>query len=203
MRVGGRGIATVGVLIAAIAFVGCGGEAKESSGAAATVTVTEPVEEAPSAQTETAPAVVEEGITDLRVGQSGKDGTLTFRVVGARVVKSIPLEFSQPLTAPSGAKLLSVRITYRNDGRTRADPFCGGGGVVLIDDQDRNFEPDTSNAILIAGNKICEGVQPGFRSTEQLPFVVPAGAKITDIAVWDNGEEDDYDGSRSFLRFAR
>lgn len=192
------------IALALAALAGCGGSAKDDGAAApATVTVTEPVDAAPSVQATTQAEPDSTGATDRSVGQSGKDGSISFKVVSIGVEKSIPLSYQDPITAPAGAKLMVVRVTYRNDGRVKVDPFCGSSGAVLIDDRDRNFEFDSSNAIFIEPNSICEGVQPGFKATDILPFIVPAKAQITAVALWDDSEDGDYSGESSWLRFRR
>ena len=177
---------------------GCGGD---GDNAGVTVTVTEPaIESAPAAGP--SPGAPEPSPdrepTYVKVGQPGKDGTITFRVLGSRQVESIPLPFDDPIRAPAGAKLIAVRVTWRNDGKVRADPFCGQQGAVLIDQEGRNFDLDT-DAVSIEANSICEGVQPGFRSTEILPFIIPADAQVYGIALWDPAEEDDLD-ARTYVR---
>lgn len=191
-------------LAAALALAaGCGSEAKDSGAAApATVTVTEGIDEAPDAEP-TTEADSSTGITDRTVGQQGTDGSLSFKVESIQPVDSIPQEFGDPIVPGAGAKLIAVKVTYRNDGRTKADPFCGGQGIVLIDNQDRNFEFDSFAAISIPGNQICEGAQPGFRSTETVPFRIPAGAKVAAVGVWDSADENDYDGDKTWVRFRR
>ena len=191
-----------GVPMALVA--GCGGEAKETGAAGpVTVTVTEPIDAAPTPQTGTEDGSGDDpGVTDIRFGNQGRDGDLAFRVVSLTEAESVPLEFGDPVTAPAGAKVMLVRVTYRNDGTVRADPFCGGRGIVLIDERSRNFDP-VDEAVSVAGNQICEGVQPGFRSTESIPFVVPSDARVTAVAVWDADDEDDFQGDNTWLRFKR
>ena len=164
-------------LAAVVGLAGCGGSAKSSGEAAVkTVTVTTPIDQAPSAQTATVEATTEQsaGITDIGIGQSAKDYNLTFKVESIQVEKSIPISYSDPIQAPAGAKMMVARVTYRNDGKVKADPFCGGNGAVLIDNQDRNFEFDSSNAIFIDNNRICEGIQPGFKFDRGAPVHGPA-----------------------------
>ena len=203
MRRGLASMAIVGVL--ALAAAGCGGGEPKSSGETRVVTVTEQaaVNAAPSAQEPTTTTLTEDSgssVVNRTLGQTGKDGQLTFRVTRVEKVSSIPLEYDDPITPPRNAQLIVVTVTYRNDGRSEADPFCGETGAVLIDEQDRNFEWE-DGAISIAGNSICSGVQPGFKSTDKLPFFIPKGARPAAVAVWDGDEENDYGGD-SFVRFA-
>ncbi|MGE3138125.1 MAG: hypothetical protein AB7I08_08690 [Thermoleophilia bacterium] len=194
-------------------LAGCaGGDSDTSSGAPAdapapvTVTVTAGDEaEAPDADEAATEGDTQEinGRTALlrEVGQPGKDGAVIFRVTKLGPVASLPVEYSDPVTPASGARLIRAEVVITNDGKVKVDPFCGQTGAILVDQEGRNFEFD-SNTVSISGNSICEGVQPGFRSTETLAFQVPKDARVSSLALWDNSEEGDYEG-RTYVRVSR
>lgn len=201
-------LAALSALLALAMLAGCGGdEDADGAGIVRTVTVTEgssDIDSAPSDDEESGDDTEEiNGRTALQrtVGQTGKDGAITFRVTAIEPTAPIQREFDDPISAPSGARLIRATVVIRNDGKVKVDPFCGNSGAILIDDQGRNFEFD-SGSVSIDGNSICEGVQPGFRSTETLVFAIPEGARPEALALWDGNEPDDFEGA-TYVRFSR
>jgi hypothetical protein len=202
----------VAVAVSVVA-VGCGAAAKTS-----TVTVTEQagsagssggLDSAPStpASTEQTGVTTDESGRDrqeVKVGDHATDDGLSFRVESLLAKSSVPTSaYSAPIKAGKGAKLWVAKVSFYNGTKLSVDPFCGQGGAVLIDSQDRNFD-QVSDEINIDGNHVCsEGTQPGFRDTATLVFRAPASAKITSIAVWNaDNNSPDYEGS-SYIVFGR
>ncbi|WP_217924615.1 hypothetical protein [Miltoncostaea oceani] len=194
------------IVLAGLLLSGCGGSDSEASVSVRTVTVTEGSDaaaEAPSAQegAEVTEEINGRTVLPRKIGQTGTDGAIAFRVTALGPSETIPLEYSDPIAAPSGARLILATVEIRNVGSVKVDPFCGNTGAILIDDQGRNFEADM-DSVSITGNSICTGVQPGFRSTEKLAFAIPDGAKVSALALWDRDEADDYEGM-TYVRFSR
>jgi hypothetical protein len=100
------------------------------------------------------------------VGGTGIDEVIAFRVSRIAAVASVPVdEFTSggPLRPVRGAKLIAVNVTYRNDTKDSIDPFCGGNGATLVDEQDRNFDPLPDQLDARAAGDMRNEVQPGFR----------------------------------------
>jgi hypothetical protein len=143
--------------------------------------------------------------TAVSVGQPGVDDNVTFKVLSLEAVSSIPTdEFSDgPMTAKPGAKLVKAVVRWKNNMDKSADIFCGGGGAILIDQNNRNFDP-VEDQIDIAGNNICgEDVQPGFTQTVTLAFQMPKDSNTTELALWNGDAEDDFDGQQSDVRVSK
>jgi hypothetical protein len=134
----------------------------------------------------------------ISVGEAAVDDDITFKVTSISSVDSIPgSEFSEgPLTPRSGAKLVRVDLTYRNNTQTPVDLLCGGAsGFVLLDEDDRNYEPVDDLLDLAGNDEVCsENVQPGFRSQVVLAFQVPRGRRVGGLVMWNSEAEDDYNG---------
>jgi hypothetical protein len=204
----------VGVVgfVLAVGMVGCG----ESVEGIETVTVTETVVETPSPPpTETEPPVPDDsGVTESeetepdgkrverRFGGVGVDGDIAFSVKGWRRVESVSQgQFSPTVRPAKGAAFVEVTVSYENRGKKAVSPFCGGQGATLIDEQDRNFDPDSDVAIFRPGSKICDDLQPGFKRTDVLVFEIPASAKENSVAVFNSSEDDDF-LNESYVIFA-
>lgn len=209
MRVGASGVwlAAIG---STLLLSGCGGGEPETVTVIETVTqtVVEPVEAVPDAS-ETAPSGTDSsgpvGATERKIGGTGSDEGLAFRVTRLAVVSSIPqTEYSDPLTVTpvAGAKLVTADVTVTNNGDTSVDPFCGGTGAVLLDEADRNFDPLSQVQISIPGNTICgDGIQPGFKARYTLAFQIPKSATVGALVLW-NSNSVDYD-RKSYVLFVK
>jgi hypothetical protein len=137
--------------------------------------------------------------TRVNVGEAGVDDDVTFKVLSLEAVSSIPTdEYSDgPITAKPGAKLVKAVVRWKNNMSKSADIFCGGNSAILLDQNDRNFDP-IDDQIDIAGNNICgEDVQPGFTQTVTLAFQMPKDSNTTALALWNSDFEDDYDGQQT------
>jgi hypothetical protein len=136
----------------------------------------------------------------LAIGQRGRDDGLGFKVLSLERVDSIPAadEFSESIYPPPGGKLYQAVVQVKNLGDVKADPFCGSGGAVLLDVNDRNYEYEDP----IGGGSndwICDtGVAPGFNAQATLGFKVPGSFRMGGLVVWDS-DSSDYDGSESNL----
>jgi hypothetical protein len=160
-----------------------------------TVVVTTTVEAPPAADSATSTSTTptqNTGRTERSFGGVGIDEGIAFRVTGWETVTSVPQEYDNPVHPVAGAKFVLVTVNWSNKTKTAADPFCGGQGAVLIDSEDRNFEPKSSEQISIPGNDICEDLQPGFQRTDKLLFELPNSAKPGSIALWNSDSETDY-----------
>ncbi|WP_217913421.1 hypothetical protein [Miltoncostaea marina] len=185
--------AAAAAVIAALAAAGCGGEeaAVPDAGAA-----TAPATTAPAAPATTAPDPAPTGdprVVTRRVGAPGRDGAITFTV--RRIAASAPIRvpFAAPLRAPAGRRLLVAVVDLRNHSGAVADPFCGGGGARLVDRRGREYEPHR-RVYVVPGNRTCTGIRRGRTVTETLPFVVPAGARVAELRLWDNRQTADFLG---------
>lgn len=145
--------------------------------------------------------VDEPDVTDLRMGQVGIDEEVAFRVESVKKVARLKRSYDSDLKAVRGADLWAAVVSMKNLGKVGKDPMCGGGGGVLIDPEDRNFEPH-EDSISIMGNDegFCGGnIQPGFKATVTLAFEIPKGVRPAALALWSI-DGDDYFGE-SYLRF--
>jgi zinc-ribbon domain/Domain of unknown function (DUF4352) len=137
--------------------------------------------------------------TTVQVGEPAVDDDVTFKVLSLEAVSSIATdEFSDgPITAKPGAKLVKAVVRWKNNMSKSADIFCGGSSAILLDQNDRNFDP-IDDQIDIAGNNICgEDVQPGFTQTVTLAFQMPKDSNTAALALWNSDSEDDYDGQQT------
>jgi hypothetical protein len=139
--------------------------------------------------------------TTVQVGEPAADDDITFKVVSLEAVSSIATdEFSDgPITAKSGTKLVKAVVRWKNNTQKSQDIFCGGGSAILLDQDSRNFDP-IDNQIDIAGNNICDDVQPGFTQTVTLAFQMPKDSNTTELVLWNGDSEDDYDGKQTDIR---
>jgi len=137
----------------------------------------------------------------IAIGQTGRDDGVAFKVTSMREVQSIPTgEFSDgPVTAKRNARLIQVDLTYKNNMDVPIDLLCGGGhGFILLDENDRNFQP--MDVLLDINDNVCgEDVQPGFKTSVTLAFRMPRGAKIGGLVIWNGEAEDDFSGEVSQL----
>lgn len=186
-----------------VAVAGCG------SGETTTVTVAGPAGDitgAPAAAPEPVETVSDGRVyRDVKVGQPGRDGGITFVVRGMRPVGSVPRgEFSDgPLRPVAGAKLFVADVEYRNDGKEGVLPFCGSSSAVLVDEADRNFTPVDSMTEFVGNDELCDQVQPGFRGRVTLAFEVPRAARVATLVLWDDREPGDDFDARSVVRVSR
>lgn len=139
-------------------------------------------------------------VTTVRRGAYGTDGSLAFKVVGVRPIPSFST-YSGTSRPKPGGRFYEARVVLRNDGKEKADPFCGGTGANLLDGDDRQFTQVT-NAISLRGNATCmSGVAPGFSNVERLIFELPANATPSSLVLWDKEDGKDFFGNESSLRF--
>jgi len=142
--------------------------------------------------------------TTRRVGQAATDNDLSFKVVEFDEAKALPAseEASEPPRASKGAKIVGARVEIKNNGSTKVDPYCGGGGAVLLDEEGNNYEP-ISEVFGVKGNdSVCgDGISPGFRDTLTLPFEIPSDVEIGGLVLWNPEVEEDSDGEVDDLLF--
>lgn len=188
------------LLVIGVLLAGCSGG--ESS---VTVTVTEGAQEDSTATAESDPAEAddeEEGpATPIRLGKTGEDGSLAISVHGIHLHDTVDAEYpfdGETIEPRDGAYLVKVNATWTNNGKSAIWP-CSTSTIVLIDEEERNFTP-ADDTYKITGDD-CNETQPGFKATGAILFEVPDDASITGVAMWDDSEPDDYDGSKSYLSF--
>jgi hypothetical protein len=122
-------------------------------------------------------------------------------MLSTRSVQTYQRDFEAPVTAVSGARFIIATVEVKNDGQVAVQPFCGGGGAVLIDAKNRNFSV-SDDEIDLSGNTVCGGdLQPGFRNSFRLLFQVPISSRIINLAVWNDGQEGDPTGD-SVIRYS-
>jgi hypothetical protein len=131
----------------------------------------------------------------------GQDDGMRVKVTSVQKVDSIPAvdEYSEPVLDRKSSSLIQVKLTVKNGTKSAIDPLCGGGnGFVLLDQDDRNFEP--LDSLLDINNNVCgDGIQPGFKSSYTLAYRLPAGSKASALVVWNDDAEDDFSGDISQL----
>ena len=131
----------------------------------------------------------------------GQDDGMRVKVTSVQKVGSIPAidEYSDPVLDKKSSTLIAVKLTVKNGTKSAIDPLCGGGnGFVLLDQDDRNFQP--LDSILDINDNVCDdGIQPGFKSSYTLAFRLPAGSKASALVVWNDDAEDDFSGDISQL----
>ena len=189
------------LVVPAMIAAGCGGAATR------TVTVTTPpIDAGPSASQPTETTTRADGATVATVSETTRDGGLQFRVTRFyETARTLPVkEFSDPVKATKGAKFVVAEVTVKNLGKKSTMPFCGGTGTVLIDSENRNFDAASEKMIDLAGNeRMCDQINPGFRTSMQLLFEVPSDTQPKAVALWDTDEVDDYFGTTSWVRVSR
>jgi hypothetical protein len=135
----------------------------------------------------------------------GQDDGMRVKVLSMQKVNSIPPAppawLNDGIADKPGSSLVAVRLEVKNVGDNDIDPLCGGGsGFVLLDQNDRNFDP--LDKLLDINDNVCDdGIQPGFKSTYTIAYRLPAGATIGSLVVWNSDADDDYDGQKSELLF--
>jgi len=180
---------------------GIPGEADDQPGAVPPAD--DELDDAPGTGADEFPEDTEDGPQQryVNIDEAAVDDDVTFKVTSLSAVSSIPgTEFSEgPLTARRGAKLIRADLTYKNNTQTPLDLMCGGAsGVVLLDDEDRNYDPVEDLLELQGNEEVCgEEVQPGFKTNVVLAFQVPKGRKVAGLVLWNTEAEDDYDGDQS------
>jgi hypothetical protein len=184
----------------AFALAGCGGSNEASETVTVTVTVTAqattPTQTVPddsaatTATTEEPPASKKQ--IERSFGGVGADGDVAFSVKSWRRVSSVLQSYESAKTPVAGAAFVEVTVSYENRGKKALSPFCGGQGAILIDEDDRNFNPKSEIAVGRPGSKICDELQPGFKRTDVLVFEIPKSARENSIAVFDPNESDDF-----------
>jgi hypothetical protein len=135
----------------------------------------------------------------------GQDDSMRVKVTSIEKVQSIPPadEFSDAVVDKPSSSLIAVKLTIQNAGQTAIDPLCGGaGGFVLLDANDRNFNP-LDKSLDINSNVCDDGIQPGFKSSYTLAFRLPSGSQVGGLVVWNDDAEDDFDGQKTELVFTR
>jgi hypothetical protein len=198
------------IMLLALFVAGCGEvQAKTQQKPQQTVTVTtaataaspapttESEVNAPAPTTEdtdTSPSPTEE----VAFGGHVTDGHFRFKVTAATHVASIPVEYDNPIRPQHGTKLIRVDLLVTNEGNIpRDDPFCGGGDAVLIDHAGRNFAFNDDQTLDLGQGYCGDSLQPLLPGKVTLVFDVPkAAGKVTGIALWDDSDGDNYDGSR-------
>jgi hypothetical protein len=160
----------------------------------------EAVNETPDARDEDAGGDEDAGeqMTEVRRGAVGTDGSLAFRVVEVRPTPSFTT-YSGTRRPRSGARFYEVHVEVRNDGTAKADPFCGGTGATMLDEDDREYV-QVPDAISLQGNQTClNGVAPGFKNLERLIFELPASAAPAALVLYDKEDGKDFFGDESSL----
>jgi hypothetical protein len=139
--------------------------------------------------------------TYKQLNRWGQDDGMRVKVTSVQKVDSIPAidEYSEPVLDKKSSSLIAVKLTVKNGTKSAIDPLCGGGhGFVLLDQDDRNFEP--LDSILDINNNVCgDGIQPGFKSSYTLAYRLPAGSKASALVMWNDDDEDDFGGDISQL----
>lgn len=142
--------------------------------------------------------------TNVRVGDAAADDDVTFKVTSLQTVQSIPVdEYSDPIVRKPGTKLIRADITWKNNTNAPLDIFCGQEPAILLDQDQRNFQP-RDVTLDIAGNETCgDELQPGFKQSVTLAFQIPADSKTLGLILWNKDAEDDFDGSSSSIFFEK
>jgi hypothetical protein len=205
----GLAIAALGLILSA-----CGGSAETVTVVQTQIeTVTETVTETETVEVEAAPdentpepseesSATPAGATVRTVGGTGIDDGLSFRVLSIREVSGFPVdEYSDPIAAVPGAKLVRADVVVKNNTPKPFSPICGSGNAVLIDQKDRNFNL-IEDGFDIANSNLCEDIAPGFQSTVILGFQIPKDSKIAALALWNAESETDYSGE-SYVLFRK
>jgi hypothetical protein len=137
------------------------------------------------------------------VGATAIDDDVTFKVLALEPVQSIATdEYSDPVTRVEGSKLIKAVIMWKNNTDAPLDIFCGGEPAILLDQDERNFQPKDVT-LDIAGNETCgEELQPGFKQTVTLAFQMPRESSTYGLGLWNSGSEDDPSGD-TFVLFEK
>lgn len=182
---------------------GCGGGATTVTVTSATTSID--AGPANDEGTTTAATTTQTGSKIAKIGWVEVDGSLQFRVNSFRATTAALAvqQYSDPVIARKGAKFIVVNVTVKNIGKVAVTPFCGGTGSVLVDHEDRNFQPIDQLYSLAGNEDICGGeLNPGFRATVDLAFEVPKDVVRDSIALWDPNEDGDYTGDASHVQVA-
>lgn len=165
-----------------------------------TVSETEPAPDANAPQP--APPANQPGVTVRQIGETGIDDGVAYRVLSVKDVASLPVdEFSDPVTAVRGAKLVRADLVVKNNMKVPLESaFCGSQNAVLVDQKDREYNIHEDN-LNIANNNECEEIAPGFQTHVILAFQVPVDSSVDHLSVW-NSSSDDYSGE-TFVRFMK
>ena len=130
----------------------------------------------------------------VSIGKAAVDDEVTFKVHSIEAVSSFPIEYGTPVRPRAGAKLIAVSVSYKNNTQDGIDIFCGGNSITLLDQDERNFDP-MDNYTEISGNTICgDDVQPGFKTTNTILFMIPRDAMTAGVVLWNSEAEDDSSG---------
>lgn len=178
---------------ALLILAGCGASQKVST---VTVTTTQSGQAStgvntPPPSTQTPLSTTANGnklMAEVKVGAPVKDDGVSFKVLSAKTVASIPVPFGGAVHAVAGARLILAKIKVKNLGSTATQPFCGGTGAVLGDPKHRNWEINDTQTLDIEGTNsasICDDLQPGLPATISLVFDVPKSVQITYMALWN------------------
>jgi hypothetical protein len=182
--------------VGAVLLAGCGSSQKVS-----TVTVTTTASgaastgvNAPAPSTQAPVSTSANGnklLAEVKMGVPVKDDGVSFKVLSAKTVASIPVPYDTPVHPLPGARLVLVKVKTKNLGAVAVDPFCGDTGAVLGDPAHRNWEINGDQTLSVAPNGagICDDIQPGLATTIPLVFDVPKSAHVTYIALW-NGDSN-------------
>lgn len=187
----------------AVLLIGCSGGDETVT---ETVTVTELENETP-AESDRADEPSEDteddsAATPVSFGKTGDDGSLEISVVDLSLhdlVAGVGLWAGESIEPRDGAYLATVEVKWTNNGKVSYIP-CSTSAIVLVDQEGRNFTGHPEQ-FLVSGEG-CREVQPGFETTGTVLFEVPDDAEIASVALWDETESGDYDGSKSYLSFS-
>ena len=164
-----------------------GGDQGATTGqqAEATATVTAPATDSASQTTEQSAASAAPQGGELKVGESGDVGGL-FGITLVSFAES---------SSRGGVVKYKATMGVKNLGSEEVDPFCGGSGATLIDDQGRKFEGD---AVIDDGTNNCgDPIQPGLSQGKYvIEFKTPPDAKPSQLLL--SGDYDHEDEAKSW-----
>lgn len=174
-----HGITPLAVLAVAAFAAGCGGNDQPT---AATTRTTD---------TSTTPGGPKNTGT-IGDGRWLADGTLAFRVTKLqRTTKPIGDPDITGIAPAPGEALVDVTIEVANEGTTTVQPFCSSGGRVLIDDEQRNYQPEQDS---MYWTKECATIPPGGTRSYRQIFRVTEAARGFSVGFYDPEEEGDTGG---------
>jgi hypothetical protein len=135
-----------------------------------------------------------------QVGQQVSNGGITLTVTSAESAPSIRLNESNfrpgsgyetytDTPAGPGAKYVIIKTHIVNNAKTSLDLTCGYPiKTVLVDEQQRNFDP-IQDLYKVEGNPECNSqLQPGFDSDMTYPYRVPESTHVRGWAFVDETE---------------